>query len=366
MSTHARPDAGRVRWLVAGLAVLCCGLATTVALARSSDKSPGASSASSPEALAAQFFQRYVHSNGEVVRTDQGGDVVSEGEAYALLLADLSGRDDIARSVWQWTATHLQRSDKLVSWHADAHGHILDQQSAADADVLLAYGLLDYRGPDESSMATAGKQIAIAVLTNETTTVDGRLTLVAGPWATGSATVDPSYWMPSIFRALATSTGDKRWATLAATSVQELGQLTQNGNQLPPDWAHVDNGRLVAAGAPGTSDQPQYGMDAERVPVWLALDCSSSGRRLAAAWWSKLGSASPAIARSLDGTVTDPAKAPLPEVAAAASAQAAGQGAAAKTALAGASGLASAYPTYYGDAWAALGAYLLGQPPSSC
>ena len=367
VSTHARKHRHQ-RWFIAVVAVACCALATTVALARTSDtgSDSGSSTSPSPAELADTFFTNYVHADGEVVRTDQGGDVVSEGEAYALVLADLSGRTGIARSVWQWTAAHLQRPDKLISWHADGQGHILDQQSAADADVLLAYGLLDYRGANQTSMAAAGKQIATAVLTNETTTVNGRLTLVAGPWATQSATVDPSYLMPSIFRSLATMTGDQRWQTLASTSVQQLAQLTQNGSQLPPDWARADNDRLVATGAPGTSGQPQYGMDAERSPVWLTIDCSGLGRRIAAGWWSVLHTESSAMTRSLDGTVTNSTRVPLADVGAAAAAQAGGHRTEARSALNDSVNLASANHTYYGDAWAALGAYLLAQPPATC
>ena len=41
------------------------------------------------EALAAAdaFFDRYLQPSGRIARTDQGGDTVSEGQAYAMLLA---------------------------------------------------------------------------------------------------------------------------------------------------------------------------------------------------------------------------------------------------------------------------------------
>jgi endoglucanase len=362
MSRH-RPR--RLPYLIAAVAVACSALATAVAFARDSG-SPD-TTATSPTALANHFLDTYVRASGEVVRTDQGGDVVSEGEAYALLLADDTGRNDIARSVWQWTSAHLQRPDGLVSWHADGTGHVLDPQSASDADVLLAYGLLNYKGPDRTTLTTAGTRLAGAVLAHETTTVGGVVTLVAGPWATGSATVDPSYWMPSVFRALATATHDSRWQALADGSVRLLDQLTQHGSTLPPDWAHVVAGKLTAMGAPGTSDQPRYSLDAARVPVWLAIDCSSSGGPgLAAKWWSRLRTDPAALARSLDGAVVDGTQVPLPQVAAAAAAHAAGNDAATRTNLAAADKLAAANPTYYGDAWAALGAELLTAPAPTC
>src|SRR5207302_9757221 len=63
------------------------------------------------------FMRRYVEGNGRVVRRDQGGDTVSEGQAYAMLLAvalDDRGRFD---TVWRWTRTHLQQPDGLLAFH---------------------------------------------------------------------------------------------------------------------------------------------------------------------------------------------------------------------------------------------------------
>src|SRR5207237_725785 len=53
-------------------------------------------------AEAERFMRRYVDADGRVVRRDQGGDTVSEGQAYAMLLA--VALDDRARfdRVWDW------------------------------------------------------------------------------------------------------------------------------------------------------------------------------------------------------------------------------------------------------------------------
>jgi endoglucanase len=48
-----------------------------------------------PEPAAAKrFLTRYVTADGQVVRRDQGGDTVSEGQAYAMLLTATSGDRD--------------------------------------------------------------------------------------------------------------------------------------------------------------------------------------------------------------------------------------------------------------------------------
>jgi endoglucanase len=343
------------RWAAALLAVVVVAL------------SAGCGDSSSPGSPSA-FLDRYVKSNGAVVRTDQGGDVVSEGQAYAMVLADVAGKWSTVRTVWKWTSTHLQRADGLLSWHAKADGTVLDPQSAADADVLAAWALLDYRGPSPDSFTAAGRRLASAVLAHETVSVGGEQLLAAGPWAVSASphVVNPSYWMPSVFRSLAAATGDARWRRMADASVRLLSELTHDGEQLPPDWASVDGGRVVASGPPGLSDGPGFGPDAARLPVWLAVDCTSIGRQLAGHWWALLRDQSAATARGLDGSVRDGNSAPLSEVAAALSARAAGADDSSARAMTAAAAFARKNPTYYGDAWVALGAAMRAGRPPAC
>src|SRR3546814_3373674 len=78
---------------------------------------------------AADFLDEYVTAEGRVVRYDQGGDTVSEGQAYAMLLA--VGSDDEARfaTIWDWTEQNLQRSDWLLAWQW-ADGGVVDEAPA--------------------------------------------------------------------------------------------------------------------------------------------------------------------------------------------------------------------------------------------
>jgi endoglucanase len=355
----ARADLLR-RWTAVLVAVVFVGL--------SSGCGGSSSSAVSADALAGRFLDRYVQDSGAVVRSDQGGDVVSEGQAYAMVLAEIAGRPSTVRTVWRWTSSHLQRGDGLVSWHARADGTVVDPQSAADGDVLLAWALLDYRGPSASALNAAGRRLAAAVLAHETVGVGRGRVLAAGPWAVSASppVVNPSYWMPSVFRSLAAATGDARWRQMADSSVRLLAELTHDGEQLPPDWASVDGGRVVASGPPGSSDVPGFGPDAARLPVWLAVDCTSIGRQLAGHWWALLRDQSAATARGHDGSVRNANSAPLSEVAAALSARAAGADDSSAHAMTDATASARKNPTYYGDAWVALGAAMRAGRPPAC
>jgi endoglucanase len=105
----------------------------------------------------------------------------------------------------------------------------------------------------------------------------------------------------------------------------------------------------------------QYGLDAQRLVVWLATGCEASGRLLAARWASLLSGASRsrALALSPRGSVIDAATNATSLVAAAAAADAAGEADRRDQLLTQASDVQRAHPTYYGGAWLALGRILL-------
>ncbi|MGE5135569.1 MAG: glycosyl hydrolase family 8 [Gemmatimonadota bacterium] len=317
---------------------------------------------------ASGFLDAFARPDGRVTRPDQGGDTVSEGQAYGLLLAEVAGKPAEFGRIWQWTRTHLQLPSGLFAYHASAAGRQLSQQAASDADLLMAWALLRYHGPDAAARHRDGRRVAAAVLAHEVTTGPGGVpVLAAGPWATGRpASLDPSYWALPALTGLARLTGDSRWQRLAAGAVALAGRLTGGGRALPPDWAKLTAaGGLAPEPAPdGSQPQTQYGLDAQRTVAWFAASCDPRARGLAARWWALLRPAGRSQAQALhpDGAVLDPAPAPLPLVAAAAAARAAGQPRVSQRLLRQAGHDQRSHPTYYGGAWAALGPALLTGP----
>jgi endoglucanase len=349
-----------VRRLVALAVTAALGISALSACGGSSpsDPSPASAPASgAPLTDAGAFLSAYLTSDGRVLRHDQGDDVVSEGQAYGMLAAEVAGRSDLVRTTWSWTKAHLSVPDGLLAFHADTRGEVLDRQPASDADVLAAYALLRYDGPDASGLHADGRAVAAAVLRHETTRDSrGRLVLVAGPWAAQGGVVNPSYLMPGVFDALSRLTGDPRWHALSTTSVALLEQLTQGGSSLPPDWSRLEGDRLVPTGSGGGSGTPQYGPDAQRVPMWFGAACQPAARRLAAAWWPVLqqDSRSSATALGLDGSAIDTSPSVVGLLAAASSASAAGDDSGAADLDEGAAQVDRGRPSYYGGAWIAL------------
>jgi glycosyl hydrolase family 8 len=350
--------------VTAGLLIPALALVLVAALAGCAGGGRARHPAPQPRAVRA-FLSTYVQPDGRVTRPDQGGDTVSEGQAYGLLLAEVAGDNGAFSRVWRWTHDHLQLPDGLFAYHANAAGQILSRQPASDADLLMAWALLRYRGPGAAAIRAEGRRVAAAVLAHEVTTGPGGTPiLAAGPWATGRpASLDPSYWSLTAMNGIASLTGNPRWRQLADGAVALTRHLTGGGRVLPPDWAELTaSGVIRAEPAPnGSQPQPQYGLDAQRTVVWFGSSCDAQARQLAARWWTLLEPGDRAQATVLHpaGPVIDPAVAVLPLVASASSAYAAGAAGAGRQLLQRASQVQQKYPTYYGAAWAALGPALL-------
>jgi endoglucanase len=311
-------------------------------------------SGAGPQPTAAQrFLSRYVAADGRVVRRDQGGDTVSEGQAYAMLLTAEGGDRERFRRVWKWTRAHLQRRDGLLSYRW-RRGAVVDPQPAADADLDAARALLiagrRFRDP---ALRRAGVRIGTSILARETRPTALGPVLVAGPWAAQPRVVNPSYFSPAAFQALARATGDPRWSQLEFTSYRIVDQLTAAPPDVPPDWATVDaSGHAFPREAP-TGESPRFGFDALRVPIRMAGAGTDYGRGLAARIWhffSVLPPARIAPEYRLDGQAAGQGQHAAMLAAAAASAAAAGDVARQRSLMRRAIAVDHAAPTYYGSA----------------
>jgi endoglucanase len=351
--------------LVLAVAALLCGAAVAIATlggVRERDRGHPSPRAAA-RAAAGRFLHRYVDADGRVVRRDQGGDTVSEGQAYAMLLAVATGDRRRFATVWRWTRRNLQRPDGLLSWHWSG-GRVADPQPATDGDLDAARALLlAGRRFGRPAYRRAGLRIGRGVLAHETTTVGGRLVLVAGPWARDRRVVDPSYHSPRAIAALRRASGDRRWDRLARSGLDTARALQGHRSGLPPDWAVVSATDVTPIGTPqDPGAQARYGFDAVRLPVRMAESCSRADRRQAAAAWRSLRGASRgplAAVLDLGATPLESFEHPAALAGAAGAASAAGDRRAALRLLGRAAALDARAPTYYGAAWLALGRVML-------
>jgi endo-1,4-beta-D-glucanase Y len=292
------------------------------------------------------FLDRYVADDGRVVRHDQGGDTVSEGQAYGLLLAVADSDEERFARIWDWTRTHLRRPDGLLAWRW-ADGHVVDDEPATDADLDTARALLlAGRRFDEPRYREAAMALKRAIVRGETTWAANRTVLVAGPWARdGTILVNPSYWSPKAFRQLG-------FTKVEESSRQLTERLLESG--LPPDWARVEPFGIFPSGPPSGGDDPVYSYDAVRLPIRLAESCNPADRELAARMWDKLRDDPGAVRRGLDGAPATGDDHAVAYAGTAGAAWAAGEHDAARDLLDRAEKLEAEHPTYYGSAWVEL------------
>jgi len=302
------------------------------------------------------FLAAFMNADGRVIRVDQGRDTVSEGQAYAMLLAVAVDDADVFARAWGWARAHLQRPDGLLSWHW-VNGSVADPQSAADADVIAAWALdLASQRFHTPTYQAAARTMARSILSKETIVYGGGRLLVAGPWARAEpAWIDPSYFTPAAFADLAKLDGG--FGALQDGSARALRTLTAHAPHLPPDWATHSGTELRASSSPD-GQSPRYGYDAVRVPLWMSISCRAADRAIAAAMWGFLSHAHGRV-YALNGRPLDPTSSSEALVAAAAAARAAGDTRDVPLLLDKAQHLDSAQPRYYASALIALGRVLL-------
>ncbi|SDU83393.1 endoglucanase [Microlunatus sagamiharensis] len=312
------------------------------------------------------FLSGYVDPDGRVVRRDQGGDTVSEGQAYAMLVAAAVGDRTTFTSVWSWTRANLLRPDGTLSWRW-ADGAVVDPESASDADLDAARALVVAGDRfDDPSLTDAGTTLGTAILDAETVETKLGRVLTAGTWATAEPyAYNPSYASPAAYDVLAKASDDQRWAELEEGSRAATTRVLA-ATDLPPDWAQVHaDGRVdPMPGAAGRgNDGVRYGYDATRLPLRYAESCSAEDQALAARLAPALGrfGGSPA-ARDLGGQPLTADSSVVAVAAEAAVAASTGDQASADAALVRADHLQQQVPTYYGGAWDALGRMLLTDP----
>ncbi|ROS59544.1 endoglucanase [Frigoribacterium sp. PhB160] len=324
---------------------------------------PSASAGRTATEIGEDFLADWVDDDGRVVRRDQGDDTVSEGQAYGMLVAAAVGDERSFDSIWQWTEDNLVRPDGLLAWQWD-DGAVVDDGPASDADVDAARALVVAGDAfDRPEWTAQGVELGSVVLDTMTAPVPDGLVLLPGLWAQGPGpwSYNPSYASPASFEQLGEASGDPRWDELAAGS-RAVTTAVLDSTALPSDWAQVqvDGSVVPLPSADGSSGTVQYSYDAGRLALRYAESCQPADVALAARL-------APVLSRygelpmqlDLGGQAVGKDQSPLAYVARAAAHASAGDPTAAEADLRTADQLSTSTPTYYGSAWAALGALQL-------
>lgn len=256
------------------------------------------------------YRQRFIDADGRVFRPHNRGDTVSEGQAYALLIASLLDDRPTFDRVMRWTHTHLSRQrhagDHLLAWHWQPGRGVVDWNSASDADIDYALALIiaAHRWHD-LRYAPAAQPILNDLLSLNTKVVDGRRYLLPGNWGQGNdrTIINPSYLSPAHFRVFFACTGDARWNDLIDSSYRLIDTASRrlaglSGVGLMPDWLRIaPDGSLTRA--EGFSNR--FGWDAVRTPWRLGMDALWFGEDRARRYLARLSGFYAGEWRRLDG-----------------------------------------------------------------
>ncbi|WP_322064736.1 cellulose synthase complex periplasmic endoglucanase BcsZ [Burkholderia ubonensis] len=280
----ARRRARRTAWRAGAALALAVSTAGMAASAPAAGKdaagaADGACAAAWPRWDA--FKRDFVSADGRVI--DVGSDdarTVSEGQGYGLFFALVANDRPAFDRMLAWTENNLAQGDlsaHLPAWlwgrAADGAWRVLDANAASDADLWIAYALVEAgRLWRERSYTARGALLAKRVLDDETAVVPGLgLTLLPGPVGFRLANdlwrVNPSYSPPQVIRGLgARLPDDRRWAALAASTGRVLLDTAPKG--FAPDWALF---RAGAGFAPDPATHAQSAYNAIRVYLWAGM-----------------------------------------------------------------------------------------------
>ncbi|KVQ40292.1 endoglucanase [Burkholderia territorii] len=227
------------------------------------------------------FKRDFVSADGRVIDVGSADSrTVSEGQAYGLFFALVANDRRTFDTILAWTENNLAQGDlsaRLPAWlwgrAPDGAWRVLDANAASDADLWIAYTLVEAgRLWHERSYTARGALLAKRVLDDETASVPGLgLTLLPGPTgfrlADGRWRVNPSYSPPQVIRGLATRLpDDRRWAALAASTGRVLLDTAPKG--FAPDWALY---RAGAGFAPDPQTHAESAYNAIRVYLWAGM-----------------------------------------------------------------------------------------------
>jgi endoglucanase len=253
--------------------------------------------AQQPWPLWESYTQHFLDQQGRVIDRTAGDRTTSEGQAYAMFFALVDNDKPRFAKLLDWTEANLAGGDltaRLPAWNwgktSSGEWKILDDNSASDADLWLAYTLIEagrlWRDPRYDKL---GRLIAQRIAREEVVLVPGLgATLAPGPhgFHTSNDTwiLNPSYLPLPLLVYLARTLPAAPWGSVLETLPQLLsGQLARG---FAMDWVEAGASGVHPSAPPREptagerEPQPAGSYDAIRVYLWLGIaDPSTPGQR---------------------------------------------------------------------------------------
>ncbi|WP_308889126.1 glycosyl hydrolase family 8 [Weissella confusa] len=220
---------------------------------------------------------------------------MSEAQGMGMLITARAGRNGWAKqadfdSLLAYYQLHRDGNTYLMSWRQQLkQGEWRnDQNSATDGDLYIAQSLITAAKtwPKAANQyRRLARKIAADILRYEYN--DTAKMVTVGNWATSDSwaynVMRSSDVMPTVFDALAITTGDDRWREISNSMLDKLQTLSdQHQTGLVPDFSIIEKDRIRPAQRDEVSTKADgtYDYNAARVPMMLANATDARARKI--------------------------------------------------------------------------------------
>ena len=265
----------RARWLGLGSLAMLFAVEGCAMLPTTGDSAPN-------PAPWYQFWTSYqakfIDSQGRVIDWDDGGITTSEGQSYALFFALVANNPKLFQNILSWTQDNLAQGSlaaHLPAWRWGERPNktwgVLDTHSAADADLWIAYTLIQAgRLWNRNSYTAIGTLLAKRIAEQEVVTLPGTGSMLI-PGNTGfhiapnTYVFNPSYLPLPVVEGLAHALPHGPWRAMAEHLPDFIKAVSPHG--FAPDWVAYSpqQGYHIAPQGPNGS------YNAIRVYLWAGM-----------------------------------------------------------------------------------------------
>ena len=225
------------------------------------------------------FVGRFVQADGRVIDITFDRKSTSEGQSYALFFALVANQRAQFDTILKWTSDNLasgQLGERLPAWlwglRADGSWGVKDENSASDADLWIAYSLLEAgRLWNAPNYANTGRKL-LAQIGRREVAYAGIAGPVLLPGAVGFALdkgrfwLNPSYLPAFMFRYFSAIDPAGPWQQIWEGYMRMTPKVFSAG--VAPDMFVVDS---MGSVMPDTQREPSGSYDAIRVYLWAGM-----------------------------------------------------------------------------------------------
>jgi endoglucanase len=244
--------------------------------------------AQQPWPLWESYTQHFLDGQGRIIDHSAGDRTTSEGQAYAMFFALVDNDKPHFAKLLDWTEANLAGGDLTAhlpawNWGKNTSGdwNTLDDNSASDADLWLAYTLIEAgRLWHDPRYDRLGRLLAARIAREEVVLIPGvGTTLSPGPHGfhtnTDTYILNPSYLPLPLLVYMARTIRGGPWSEI----LESLPRIVngQNSHGYAMDWVEAGAYGIRPSPAPHEptagerEPQPAGSYDAIRVYLWLGI-----------------------------------------------------------------------------------------------